>query len=230
MLAGGARAADPLGGKAQSAAPADLNDHGVFEIFATGQSIGTEKFEIRAGSKQIEAQAEVHLRLQQGGKTVEVKTMPTLLLDPQLHALSYTWSQKGSQSSQLTIDFRSSPVRTRYKGVNGENDDRDFKLPKDVVVLDDNIVHHYQLVVDRYDQTSKGKQSFHAFIPQEALPGEITVQDMGTQPVTVEGTTQNLRHLVLTTELAGIDLWVDDQGHLQVVSAPVAQFQAVRKK
>jgi hypothetical protein len=50
------------------------------------------------------------------------------------------------------------------------------------------------------------------------------------EPVSVEGTTLNLRHLILTTELARVDLWVDDQAYLQVVSVPEAQFQAVRKK
>jgi hypothetical protein len=217
-------------GQTLKAGQADLNDHGVFEIYSAGKSIGTEKFEIRAGPKQIEAQAEVHLRLEENGKTLEIRTTPSLILDPQLHALSYTWSQKGTQSSQLTIDLRSSPVHTHYKAVNGENDVRDFKLTKDVVLLDDNVVHHYQLLIARYDQTSKGKQSFHAFIPQEALPGELTVEDMGIQPVTVEGSAEKLRHLVLTTDLASVDLWADDQGRLEVVSVPMAQFEAVRKK
>jgi hypothetical protein len=230
MLASGARAADPLASNAQSAVPADLNDQGTFEIFVAGKRVGTENFEIRTGPKQIEGQAEVYLRMEEDGKTIEVRTLSNLILDPQLRPLSYSWSQKGAQSSQLTIDFRSSPARTRYKTVNGQPDQRDFKLAKDVVVLDDNLVHHYQLVVDRYDRTKKGKQTFPAFIPQEALPGEITMEDMGPEPVSVEGSTLDLRHLVLTTELARIDLWVDNQDRLQVVSVPVAQFQAVRKK
>jgi hypothetical protein len=226
----GALAADPLAAQTPSAAHPDLNDHGAFEIYAAGKSIGTERFDIHVRSEQVEAQGEIHLRVEQDGKTMEVRTSPNLVLDSQLHPLSYTWSQKGSQSSQLSIDFRSSPVRTRYKTVSGEEDRRDFKLTKDVVVLDDNVIHHYQLAVARYDQTTGGKQTFHAFIPQEALPGVITVEQTGSGPVSVEGTTLNLRHLILTTELARIDLWVDDQAHLQVVSVPEAQFQAVRKK
>jgi hypothetical protein len=161
---------------------------------------------------------------------MEVRTSPNLILDPQLHPLSYTWSQKESQSSQLSIDFRALPVRGRYKPVSGEEEQRDFKLTKDVVVLDDNVLHHYQLVVARYDQTTGGKQTFHAFIPQEALSGVITVEQTGMEPVSVEGETLNLRHLILTTELARVDLWVNDQAHLQVVSVPEAQFKAVRKK
>ena len=96
-------------------------------------------------------------------------------LDP----LSYTWSQKGAQSSQLSIDFRAQPAHVRYKTVNGQDDRRDFKLDKDVVVLDDNAIHHYQLALARYDQAKGGTQTFRAFIPQEALPGIITLQFRG---------------------------------------------------
>ena len=229
-LLAGVPAAGPLVGQAPSAAPPDLNDHGTFEIFAAGKSIGTETFEIRVRADQIEAQGNVHLQVEQNGKSLEVRTSSSLLLDPHLDPLSYTWSQKGAQSSQLSIDFRAQPVHARYKTVNGQDDRRDFKLDKDVVVLDDNAIHHYQLAVARYDQAKGGTQAFRAFIPQEALPGVITLNSVGPEPVTVDGEKRTLRHFLLTTELAQISLWVDDQGHLQMVSAPDAQYQAMRKK
>jgi hypothetical protein len=230
IVVAGALAIDARTAQAPTPAAPDLNDHGIFDIYAAGKNLGTEKFDIHVRPEQIEAQGEIHLRIEQGGKTMEVRTSSDLVLDPQLRPLSYTWSQKGSESSQLSIDFRASPVRTRYKTVSGQEDRRDFKLVKDVVVLDDNVLHHYQLAVARYDQTKGGKQTSHAFIPQEALPGMITVEQTGVEPVSVEGTTVNLRHVIVTTELARVDLYLDDQGHLQVVSVPAAQFQAVRKK
>jgi hypothetical protein len=229
IVVAGALAIDARAAQAPTAAAPDLNDHGIFEIYAAGKNLGTEKFDIHVRPEQIEAQGETHLRIEQGGKVMEVRTSSDLVLDPQLRPLSYTWSQKGSESSQLSIDFRASPVRAR-KTASGREDRRDFKLVKDVVVLDDNVLHHYQLAVARYDQTKGGKQTFHAFIPQEALPGMITLEQTGVEPVSVEGTTLNLRHLIVTTELARVDLYVDDRGHLQVVSVPAAQFQAVRKK
>ena len=209
--------------------PPDASDRGTFELYTNGKSIGTERFEIRVRANQVEAEAEIHLRVEQAGKTVEVRSTPTLVLDSQLRPLSYTWNQKGAQSSRLEIDFRSSPARTHYKTVSGEKDERAFKLPKDVVVLDDNVLHHYQLLLARYNPASDGKQTFQAFIPQEALPGVVTLEQAGSEPVAVGGSTQNLQHFVLTTELAHVDLWVDSKTHLQLVSVPEAQFQAVRK-
>lgn len=168
--------------------------------------------------------------MEQGGKRVEVRTSSTLILDSHFNPISYTWSQKGSQSSQLSVDFDARPVRVRYKTVNGQEDRRDFKLDKDVVILDDNSLHQYELVVARYDPAKGGTQAFRAFIPQEALPGLITLKSGGRETVTVRGQKRLLQHFLLTTELAQINLWVDEQNHLQLVSAPDSQYVAVRKE
>ena len=230
IVFGAALAVGPLFGQAPGAGHPDFNDHGIFQILAGGKNIGTEKFDIVASAEKIEAKGEIRLRLPQGGKTIEVRSLPMLVLDPQLHAESYTWSQKGAQSSQLRVDFLPALAHAQYKTVKGEEDQRDFKLEKDVVILDDNVLHHYQLVVDRYNLAAARKQDFHAFIPQEAVPGTISVEFVGTDPVNVEGATVNLRHLTLSTELTRVDLYVDDQGHLQVINVPAADFQAYRKK
>jgi hypothetical protein len=208
----------------------NLSDRGVFLLSVADRTIGSESFEIRASAGNVEARAEIHLHVQQNGKIIDLRTFPTLILDAQLHPLTYTWSQKGPQSSQLEVDFRSSPAKTRYKTVTGAEDRRDFELPKDVVVLDDNVVHHYQLVAARYSMTQGGKQAFQAFVPQEALPGTLNVEDAGMEAATVQGSSARLRHLVVTTENARINLWVDDQQRLQRVSVPEAQLEALRKK
>jgi hypothetical protein len=230
VLLVGVPASGLLAGQAPGASPPDLDDRGTFEIFTGGKSIGTETFEIRLRGEQIEAQGNVHLQMEQNGKRIEVRTSSSLLLDPHLDPLSYTWNQKGTQSSQLSIDFRTQPAHVRYKTVSGQDDRRDFHLDKDVVVLDDNALHQYQLAAARYDAAKGGTQTFRAFIPQEALPGAITLNSLGSEPVLVEGKKLTLRHFLLTTELAQINLWVDDRGHLQMVSAPDSQFQAMRKK
>jgi hypothetical protein len=208
----------------------DLNDRGTFEIFAAGRSIGTEDFEIQVRTNQVEARGNVHLQVEQNGKSTEVRTTSTLLLDSNLDPLSYRWSQRGSQSSQLSVDFRLRPARAVYKTVSGHEDRRDFALDKDLVVLDDNSLHHYQIAIARYDVQKGGPQAFHAFIPQEAAPGVITLNSAGTEPIKVNGVTRTLRRMLLTADLAKITVWVDDRGHLQVVSAPAAQFEATRKK
>lgn len=207
-----------------------LEDHGVFVLSVGGQPVGSETFNIRSTGERVEAEAKIELRLEREGKTYEFKTFPKLVLDSALQPLTYSWSQKGSQSSELEVDFRSSPAKARYRTIAGEDDRRDFELPKDVVVLDDNVVHHYQLAVYRYRGTAGGKQTFQVFVPQEAMPGPLEVEDTGQESVEINGRRETLQHLVVSAELARIDLWVDLQQRLQRVSIAAAQFEAVRKK
>ena len=226
----GVPGAQTLPGQTRIAAPPDLSDRGSFEIFSASQRIGSEVFEIRSHGDDIEARGEDHLQVSENGVETEIRASSTLLLDSQLQPISYSWSQKGTKSSQLRIDFRSQPVHVRYVLVNGHEERRDFKLPPDVVVLDDNAVYQYQLALARYDQAKGGRQVLRAFIPQEAMPGEITLNFVGVDSFPGDAQKKALRHFLLTTESTQIDLWCDEHGHLQGVSSPAAQFQAVRKK
>ncbi len=176
------------------------------------------------------AKAQVQLQVEQDGKSVEVKTFPDLVLNSRFEPLTYSWSQKGNQSSRLEIDFRKSPARCHYHTVTGLEDNRDFDLPSDVVVLDDNVLHHYELVIFRLGRSAGGgRQTLKAFIPQEAVPGVLSIEDLGDDPPQAGQHKGKLRHLRMTTELTQIDLWVDKQQRLQRVSNPATQFEAVRK-
>ena len=208
----------------------NVDDEGVFVISLAGRPVGSESFKIHSSLGKVEAQAEIRLHIEQNGKTVGVQSFPDLVLDPQLHPVTYTWNQKGPQSSRLEVDFRGKVAKVRYKTINGNEDDRDFELPPDVAVLDDNVIHHYQLITARYQAMGGGKQTFRVFVPQEALPSLLTVEDMGTAASTTDGVTTNLRHLLITTDVTHIDLWVDNQQHLERVSVPAAQLEAIRKR
>ncbi len=212
------------------AAAASPSDSGTFRILVAGREIGTERFRILSSGNNIIAKADIELQTQKAGKLLELQSFPELLLDSRFRPLSYTWAQKGVQSSKLRIDFTTTPVKAQYHTVNGKNDERDLALPADVVVLDDNVLDQYEILVAIYDRTSGGPQTFNAFIPQEALPGRVQVVARGNEQVRIGGESESLRHFVVTTDLARIDLWTDPQGHLERVSVPAMRFNAVRQK
>ncbi len=205
---------------------AALNDEGTFHITLAGSTIGDEKFEIRSSVGQIEARSQSDLQLPKDGKTLNFKTRPDLVLDSSFNPLSYRWSQTGAQSSRLEANFLTQPAQVVYRTVSGESDQREFSLSRDVAILDDNVIHQYELVVWRYDRGNGGAQTFPAFIPQEAVPGEITVQAAPDEPGQPPGT----RHLVVVTDQARIDLWVDRQERLQKVTIASVGLEAVRDK
>jgi hypothetical protein len=213
-----------------AAPPADPKDRGVYVFAMAGRQIGSESFEIRSKGGRVEAEAQTELRVQQEGKTVEFKTTSRLTLTSELQPLNYEWSQKGSQSSHLQIDLQTNPAVARYQTVSGEEDVREFQFPGHVVILDNNAIHHYQLVVHRFRNSGGRRQTFHAFIPQEALPGSLTIEDVGPEPVDVGGREQRLQHLVVTTDNARIELWVDGRDRLQKITIPAAELEVVRRK
>lgn len=220
----------PVGFSGFPKAPTAIRDHGVFILQVAGRRIGTENFEIRSRGDQVEARAETQIHVTQNGKTFDFKTFPDLILNAALEPIAYTWSQKGSQSSRISINFAKSPVRVRYHTVNGRQDVRTFALPRSVVILDDNVIDQYELVAERYLRTPGGKQTFQAFTPQEALPGVITVSSLGAESLQINGHKQICQHLALSTSLAQIDLWVDKQGQLLRMERASTQFIAFRAR
>ncbi|MBZ5672546.1 MAG: hypothetical protein LAO04_22830, partial [Acidobacteriia bacterium] len=170
------------------------------------------------------------LRVMQEGRTLDFKTTSKLTLTPDLVPQTYEWDQKGAQSSRLEIDLHSTPATARYRTVAGGDDVREFDLPRNVLILDSNVIHHFELALMRFRRAGGSKQTFPAFVPQQALPGSLSIEETGEENVDIDGKTRKLRHLVLTTENAQIDLWADGQDRLQKLSIPAAQLEVIRQK
>jgi hypothetical protein len=209
--------------------PTSPDDQGIFSLSFNGHPIGTERFKIQSSGNKIEADAEVELKLLQSSQTLDIKSSPRLVLNRQWEPQTYVVNQKGAPEFHLDVDFRKSPARSRLRLAGAKEDDkRDFVLPQDVVIVDDNVVSDYQLLVDRFAMKPDKQQSFSAYIPQEATPGVLHVQDVGSEEVNFAGLHEKLRHLVVSTEIARIDLWVDGQQRLQRLLNPAIQLEAIR--
>jgi hypothetical protein len=224
MISAGAQEA------ASAVAPNDIPDQGTFVLSRAGKQYGSEKFSIQSAGGKVTAEGETQLREEGGAHSPELTTFSKLVLDSKLHPQLYTWSTKGSKRYNLLVDFTGPLAKAQLHQPEGKDDIREFQLSKDVVVLDNNVIHHYQLLVDRYNLTPGGKQTFKAFIPQAAIPGELTVQDAGLDNPKLAGSDQALRHLVVTTDNAEIDLWVDTQGRLQRLYWSAPQLEALRQQ
>lgn len=209
--------------------PASFADHGTFILFLEGHKIGTERFQVRSLNADIRASATVEFAVQSDGKTLKFKTFPNLLLDSRLDPVSYDWEQKGAESSRIDIDFRHHPAQVRFRTVRGRKDYREFYLHPDVVILDDNIVDQYELLAWRYFMAGGGNQAFAAFIPQEGIPGRVEVSRLADTKIEAAGRKRACRHLLVTTNQARINLWVDSAGRLLRMEKSSSHFAAVRQ-
>jgi hypothetical protein len=138
--------------------------------------------------------------------------------------------QKIPESSRIQIDFGPTAARVRYETTSGRRELRQFELPRGTIILDDNVVHQYELAAMRYSNAVGGKQSFHAFIPQEGVPGVLTLEALGTETISVDHRQESCRHLLMTTDMARVDLWTDPQDRLRKLEIPSAGLVAFRKQ
>jgi hypothetical protein len=220
-------------GRAQTSpsetAKAGIADQGTFVLNLAGKQVGSEQFSIKSVGDRVQAEGETQMQEEGGRHPNLIVTYSKLILDSALNPQLYTWSTKGPKKYNLFVDFTTPLAKCQLHQPDGKDDIREFQLAKNVVILDNNVIHHYQLLLDRYNRTAGGKQLFNAFIPQAALPGELTVQDAGMENIQLAGKAQSLRHLVVSTDNAQIDLWQDAEGRLVRLYWSSAKLEALRE-
>lgn len=94
-----------------------------------------------------------------------------------------------------------------------------------VVILDNNLYHHYAILVWLYDWEKRGSQTFNVLIPQDLTPGTVSVEATGQR--SVGGT----RYDVLRMSAADlqVDLFVDRNKRLMRIEVPGSQAEVVRE-
>ena len=102
--------------------------------------------------------------------------------------------------------------------------DFDFNSPR-IAILDNNLYHQYAILAGLYNWTARGVQTFPVLIPQNMLPGSISVESVGPQPV--DGKTLDLLR-VRTSDLE-IDLYLDSTRRLMQLAVPSSKALIVRE-
>jgi hypothetical protein len=225
MLAGAVFLAAGLA--VSSPVPGGRSDRGTFVLKLAGHEYGSEKFSIESTADKVTAQSESQLR--EDPSSQPIRTFSRLVLNPALEPQSYSWSDKGPEKFNLSVDFTAQPAKSVLHRPNGKDDIREFQLPKNVLILDNNVILHYQILIDRFAAAGGGKQTFQAFIPQSATPGALSVQDIGMETIPLGGSPRALHHLVVLSDNAQIDLWVDESNHLQRLYWSAPQIEALRQ-
>ncbi len=210
-----------------SPAPQEYSDQGTFVLKLAGREYGTEKFIIQSDKDKVTTQSESQLRDAATSQTIQMTSK--LVLNGALEPQSYTWTDNGPQKFNLSVDFAGGIAKSKLHRPNGKDDVRDFRLPKNILILDNNVLIHYEILIDRFMKSGGGKQILQAYIPQSATPGTLTVQDAGMETMAVGGSPRSLRHLVVLSDNAQIDLWVDGNDRLQRLYWGVPQIEALRK-
>lgn len=217
----GAAAASPL-----------AEDKGRFRILLDGQLMGSEEFEISRAGSEWTARGSTEVRLPAGpqgtggsaGGSTRVSARMRLAADGAL--LHYEWTSQGQKKASATVEFQGATAKMvlQLEGAQPFVQELTFGSPR-VVILDNNLYHHYAILARVYDWNAKGAQTLPVLIPQEMTPGSITVESLGAQQV--EGVTyETLR--VQSADLE-IQLFLDSSHRLMRLAVPPAKALIVRE-
>jgi hypothetical protein len=218
-----ARAARPERSRGTVPATSLVADKGKFRILLDGQPVGSEEFEISQPGRDWQARATTQITTADG-KSTQVKG--TLRLAADGTPLRYEWSTQGEKKAGATVDFQGGVAQVVLLLENSQPFEQQFTFDSPrIVILDNNLYHHYAILARLYDWSARGAQTFPVLIPQEMIPGSITVESIGAQ--SIEGKTLELLR-VRTPDLE-IDLYLDSARRLVQLAVPSSKALILRE-
>jgi len=198
-------------------------DKGKFRILQQGNEVGTEEFDLEPSGNAWVMNDQTVIRVP---GSAETRTSGQLRISADGTPQHYTWNSQGAKKASGTVEFDNGTAKTsiNISGAKGPaQQDFKFSSPR-LVVLDNNLYEQYAVLGRMYDWNAKGAQSFPVLIPQDATPGNIDVESLGTKNVEGAGL-QVLR--VHSTDLE-IQLFFDAKLRLVRLEVPMAQVVVVR--
>jgi hypothetical protein len=215
---GAARAGAP-----SSAAALLHEDKGKFRIVVDGQQAGIEDFQISREGDRWVARGKVEVTLPGSGSD---KFSSVLDLAADGAPSHYEWSSQGTDKRSIAVDFQGTTAKMALskQGAQPFVQEFSFSSPR-ILVLDNNMYHHFAILAQLYDWNAGGKQTFPVLIPQDQLPGTITVESLGSQ--SVEGAA--LEQLRVHSADLEIDLYVDSVHRLTRLEVPSSKAEVIRE-
>ncbi len=205
------------------------NEQGSFKILFGGEVIGQEKYQIVGEGSNFKASGEVRLTVDRGAEKATFNLRTMLQCSKTFEPVAYQILQEsGNNKMRARVNFKSGMSQAVYE-TGRDTDSREIELKKDVLVLDDNVFHHYIILIRRFDFSKGGTQEFNAFVPQQFIAGGMSVEDKGLDSVSIGDKKVSLQHLLVDTGELQLDLWVNERHELQKISVPKSNVDVVRE-
>ena len=191
-----------------------LADKGKLRITIKGQAIGSEDFEISESGGNWIARSSMSAHAPGGAN---VKASGQLKLAADGAPIHYDWSAEAQKKATGTVEFVNGTAKcTADLGTPSlMRKDFVFSSPR-IAVLDNNLYYQYGVLAQVYDWKAGGKQSFPVVIPQDMVPGTISVESLGP----VQAATGKYEALRVSTTDLEITLYLDSRHRLMRLEVP----------
>jgi hypothetical protein len=198
-------------------------DKGKLNILLDGKSVGREEFEIASSAGGWTAKGTTKINPPQG--TASTVT-GTLTLQPDGAPISYEWSSQAEKNNGAHILFANgvAKITLQVQGAHSYQQDISFASPF-IAVLDNNLYYQYAVLARIYDWSRRSSQTFSVLIPQELLPGTVSVDWAGA--VNADG--KAYEGLKVTTSDLEIMLYLDSNHRLMRLEVPSAKVVVIRE-
>ena len=198
-------------------------DKGKLNILLDGKSVGREEFEITSSGGGWIAKGTTKIAPPQGASST---VTGTLTLQPDGAPISYEWTSQAEKTNGAHILFANgvAKITLQMQGAHSFEQDLSFGSPF-IAVLDNNLYHQYAVLARVYDWSRRGTQTYSVLVPQELLPGTVTVDWVGA--VSADGKTYE--GLKVSTSDLEVILCLDTNHRLMRLEVPSAKVVVVRE-
>ena len=226
------------------------NEHGQFNILFSGETIGYENFSITGQPATYKSSSFTELTinkenprtLESSDQEIEQPTPPStsntsvtyfinteLQFNEHFEPTSYKVTQEvGASQKRARVMFLPDRSYITYFSNDAQLDKKRIELKKDVMILDDNVFHHYLILAKRYNFSEGGIQKFLGFIPQQFIAGGISISDQGIENIEINNKNHDLQHLLVNVGDLEVNLWIDLNRKLKKLSLPKSEIEVIR--
>ncbi len=152
-------------------------DKGKFRITINGQQVGSETFEISMSGDAwiVRSTMSAHAP---GGP--DVKATGQIKLSANGAPIRYDWSAEALKKATGSVDFANGTAKCTADLGAPSPLRKDFTFTSPLVaVLDNNLYYQFGVLARVYDWKAGGQQTFPVLIPQDMVPGSISVESLG---------------------------------------------------
>lgn len=197
-------------------------DKGKLTIQLDGQTVGNEQFELSQAGGDWVAKGITEFTLP-GASATHVSG--TLKLQADGAPISYEWNSRADKTNaHIAFSNGVAKITLEMQGARPYEQDLTFNSPL-IAVLDNNLYHQYELLARVYDWSKRGTQAFPVLIPQNLMPGSISVEATGT--ASHDG--KSYEGLRVNTSDLEVLLLLDANRRLMRLEVPSAKVSVVRE-
>ncbi len=203
---------------------------GEYRIYASGQEIGNEKYEITTTADSVTSHSTLEFRNPGDGPKkvlIETRLEADAAYVPRNYELK---SDVDGQKGSIRGSFAPNQAIFEYSG-NGVSVKNGLLVGDRYSVLDTNTFHHFNFLARLFKYGAGDQpQSFEVVIPQEKDTGMLKIRELGKENIQIRGKKVNTTHLLVDSGALQIQLWVDGR-HVPVkIAVPDKKIEVIQSQ